>query len=189
MREADRSEHEAIRAVIAAAYREYTSVLPPVLFEEYLANLLDLDARAEDGTMLVVERAGAIVGTVTFFEDAAGEGLSWPSGWAGLRALAVDPAARGLGIGRMLMDACLDRARAAGATVLGLHTASFMAAAVPTRSESRAVTSVGTTLSWSSPASSRATFRSWSTISASRSDSVAMYVRNVRRSSSPNWTS
>jgi predicted N-acetyltransferase YhbS len=130
VREADRSEHEAIRAVIAAAYREYTSVLPQVLFDEYLANLLDLDARAEDGTMLVVERAGAIVGTVTFFEDAAGEGLSWPSGWAGLRALAVDPAARGLGIGRMLMGACLDRARAAGATVLCLHTASFMAAAV-----------------------------------------------------------
>jgi predicted N-acetyltransferase YhbS len=125
VREADRSEHEAIRAVISAAYREYTSVLPPVLFDEYLANLLDLDARAEGGTMLVVERAGAIVGTVSFFEDAAGEGLSWPSGWAGLRALAVDPAARGLGIGRML-----DRARAAGATVLCLHTASFMAAAV-----------------------------------------------------------
>jgi GNAT superfamily N-acetyltransferase len=130
VREADHFEYEAVRDVIVAAYHEYATVLPPVVFDGYLANLLDLDARAGDSRLLVVERAGRIVGTVTFFEDAAREGLGWPSGWAGLRALAVDPVARGLGIGRMLMDACRDRAHAAGATVLCLHTASFMAAAV-----------------------------------------------------------
>lgn len=130
MREANRSDHQAIREVIAAAYRQYALVLPPVVFDGYLADLLDLDSRADDSRLLVAERAGRVVGTVTFFEDAAREGLGWPSGWAGLRALAVDPAARGLGIGRMLMEACRDRARAAGAKVLCLHTASFMAAAV-----------------------------------------------------------
>jgi ribosomal protein S18 acetylase RimI-like enzyme len=70
------------------------------------------------------------VGTVTFFPDASGEGLGWPSGWAGLRALGVDPARRGLGIGRRLMDECFGRARALGAQVLCLHTAAFMTAAV-----------------------------------------------------------
>jgi predicted N-acetyltransferase YhbS len=130
VREANRSDHQAIREVIAAAYRQYAPVLPPVVFDGYLADLLDLDSRADDSRLLVAERAGRVVGTVTFFEDAAREGLGWPSGWAGLRALAVDPAARGLGIGRMLMEACRDRARAAGAKVLCLHTASFMAAAV-----------------------------------------------------------
>jgi predicted N-acetyltransferase YhbS len=130
VREANRSDHQAIREVIAAAYRQYATVLPPVVFDGYLADLLDLDSRADDGLLLVAERAGRVVGTVTFFEDAAKEGLGWPSGWAGLRALAVDPAARGHGIGRLLMEACRDRARAAGAEVLCLHTASFMAAAV-----------------------------------------------------------
>jgi GNAT superfamily N-acetyltransferase len=130
VREANRSEHQAIRDVIVAAYREYAVVLPPVVFDGYLANLLDLESRAGVSRLLVAERAGRIVGTVTFFEDAAREGLGWPSGWAGLRALAVDPAARGRGIGRVLMEACRDRARAAGATVLCLHTASFMAAAM-----------------------------------------------------------
>lgn len=48
----------------------------------------------------------------------------------GLRALGVDPAARRLGIGRALMQACLERARAAGTAVLCLHTADFMTAAV-----------------------------------------------------------
>jgi predicted N-acetyltransferase YhbS len=130
VRDATPSDAEAIREVIGAAYREYAAVLPPVVFDGYLADLLDLDARVGDSRLLVAERAGRIVGTVTFFEDAAREGLGWPSGWAGLRALAVDPGARGLGIGRTLMEACRDRAVAAGATVLCLHTASFMAAAV-----------------------------------------------------------
>lgn len=67
---------------------------------------------------------------MTFYPDAGGEGLGWPSGWAGLRALGVDPAMRGLGIGRRLMGECLDRARALGAPVLCLHTAAFMTAAV-----------------------------------------------------------
>lgn len=130
VREAGPSDAEAVRHVIVAAYREYAAVLPPAVFDGYLADLLDLDARAGDSHLLVVERAGRIVGTVTFFEDAAAEGLGWPSGWAGLRALAVDPAARGLGIGRALMEACRERAVAAGARVLCLHTAAFMAAAV-----------------------------------------------------------
>jgi quercetin dioxygenase-like cupin family protein len=57
-------------------------------------------------------------------------GCCWPAGWAGLRALGVEPRARGLGIGLALFEACLERARAAGAPGLCLHTAEFMTAAV-----------------------------------------------------------
>jgi GNAT superfamily N-acetyltransferase len=131
VREAEAAEHRAVRGVLAAAYRQFDAVLPPAMFECYLADLLDLDARSDTSRLLVAEQAGRIVGTVTFFEDARNEGdFGWPTGWAGLRALAVDPAARGRGIGRVLMEACRDRARAAGATVLCLHTAEFMTAAV-----------------------------------------------------------
>jgi GNAT superfamily N-acetyltransferase len=131
VREAEAAEHRAVRGVLAAAYRQFDAVLPPAMFERYLADLLDLDARSDTSRLLVAEQAGRIVGTVTFFEDARNEGdFGWPAGWAGLRALGVDPAARGRGIGRVLMEACRDRARAAGATVLCLHTAEFMTAAV-----------------------------------------------------------
>jgi ribosomal protein S18 acetylase RimI-like enzyme len=82
------------------------------------------------GRLLVAEHDRRVVGAVTFYEDAAAEGLGWPAGWAGLRALGVDPAARRLGAGRALMDACLERALAARAPVLCLHTAAFMTAAV-----------------------------------------------------------
>jgi GNAT superfamily N-acetyltransferase len=131
VREAEAAEHRAVRGVLEAAYRQFDAVLPPAAFERYLADLLDLGARSDASRLLVAEQAGRIVGTVTFFEDARNEGdLGWPAGWAGLRALGVDPAARGRGIGRVLMEACRDRARAAGATVLCLHTAEFMTAAV-----------------------------------------------------------
>jgi predicted N-acetyltransferase YhbS len=130
LREAEVADHPAIREIITAAYREYETVLPPGGFEIYLEDLLDLDGRAEVGSLIVAEQAGRVVGTVTYYDDASVEGLGWPSGWAGLRALGVDPAARGFGIGRLLMRECFDRARAVGAPVLCLHTAAFMTAAV-----------------------------------------------------------
>ena len=137
VRPAAQSDHQPIRDVLAAAYQEFAAVLPEALFESYLADILDVDGRARTGELLVAEHAGRIVGTVTFYADYAdvgidvgGEGFGWPSGWAGLRALGVDPAARGLGIGRALMRACLERAVSAAASVLCLHTAKFMTAAV-----------------------------------------------------------
>jgi ribosomal protein S18 acetylase RimI-like enzyme len=130
VRDAHRSDRRAVRAVLLAAYREYAAVLPPAVFGPYLADILDLDSRDREGRLLVAEHDRRVVGTVTFYDDAAAEGLGWPAGWAGLRALGVDPAARRLGAGRALMDACLERALAARAPVLCLHTAAFMTAAV-----------------------------------------------------------
>jgi ribosomal protein S18 acetylase RimI-like enzyme len=43
-------------------------------------------------------------------------------GEAGIRMLAVDPTAQGLGVGRALTVACLDRARAEGRAGMALYT-------------------------------------------------------------------
>jgi len=126
VRDATPADHPAIRDVLRAAYQQYDTVLPPGVFGTYLEDILDLDTRARTGRLLVAERDGRIVGAVTFYEDAATEGFGWPSGWAGLRALGVHPAARGQGIGHQLMEACLLGARRVGAEVLCLHSAAFM---------------------------------------------------------------
>jgi predicted N-acetyltransferase YhbS len=130
IRDARPSDHAAIRDVLSAAYREYAAVLPPAVFDRYLADILDVDGRARSGRLLVAEHGDRVVGTATYYDDAAAEGVGWPTGWAGVRALGVDPTVRGRGVGRALMRACLERARAAGAAVLCLHTAEFMTAAV-----------------------------------------------------------
>jgi hypothetical protein len=51
------------------------AVLPPAVFGPYLADILDLDARARSGRLLVAEHAGRVAGTVTCYGDAASEGL------------------------------------------------------------------------------------------------------------------
>jgi predicted N-acetyltransferase YhbS/quercetin dioxygenase-like cupin family protein len=130
VRVAGPSDLPAARRVLLAAYQEYAATLPPAVFGRYLTDILDVESRAGTGEVLVAEHGGRVVGTVTFYPDAGQEGLGWPAGWAGLRALGVEPRARGLGIGQALLGACLERARAAGAPVICLHTAEFMTAAV-----------------------------------------------------------
>ena len=131
VRPAGPSDLPAARRVLLAAYREYAATLPPAIFGRYLTDILDVESRAwSGGEVLVAERGGRAVGTVTYSPEAADQGFGWPAGWAGLRALGVEPRARGLGVGRVLLDACLERAQAAGAPVICLHTAEFMPAAV-----------------------------------------------------------
>jgi ribosomal protein S18 acetylase RimI-like enzyme len=130
VREAEPGEHEAIHDLLASAYQEFESTVPASIYGPYIADILDLEPRARAGRLLVAEQAGRILGTVTYYQDAGAAGVGWPPGWAGVRALGVDPAARGRGIGWLLMEACVSRARQAGAPVLGLHTAEVMTAAV-----------------------------------------------------------
>ena len=56
--------------------------------------------------------------------------MGWPPGWSVFRALAVAPQRRSSGTGLALVTACVERAAARGAGALGLHTATFMTAAV-----------------------------------------------------------
>jgi predicted N-acetyltransferase YhbS len=107
--DAGRSDLPAVRRVLLGAYQEYAEALPPAVFGRYLTDILDVEARAGSGRVLVAERGGRVVGTVTYYADAAAEGLGWPAGWAGLRALGVDPAARGAGLGRILTEECRRR--------------------------------------------------------------------------------
>ena len=65
-----------------------------VLYRRYLADLLDVDRHARDGQLLVAEVDGVVLGSGAFYPDASIQGLGWPRGWAGGRALAVHPRAR-----------------------------------------------------------------------------------------------
>ncbi len=123
-------ELDVVRAVIRRAYAEFESVLAPEVHTAYLENLVDLDARARDALVLVAVSGDTIVGSVALYRDAASAGFGWPANRAAIRALAVDPDARASGIGRLLLEACIERATTWGAAAVGLHTATFMTSAV-----------------------------------------------------------
>lgn len=95
----------------------------------YAASLLDAGARLRDAELLVAEQDGAVVGTVTYvrpgtpFAEVGGEGE------AEVRMLAVSPSARGAGVGRVLSEACVERARSEGCRAVVLSSASWMLAA------------------------------------------------------------
>jgi ribosomal protein S18 acetylase RimI-like enzyme len=132
IREANDSEIEPVIALLRRANAEFEVLTPPSFFRAYLENVLDVWSRREDSELLVAELpdSGRIVGAITFYPDASREGWGWPPGWAGIRAVAVEPQARGLGVGRRLAEACIDRARVVGAPTVCLHTAAFMKAAI-----------------------------------------------------------
>ena len=52
--------------------------------------------------------------------------MPWPATWAGFRLLAVHPDARGRGVGRLLTEECIRRARETGRAAVGLHTTMLM---------------------------------------------------------------
>jgi predicted N-acetyltransferase YhbS len=129
VRNAEAPDFDSVTSVLRAANREFEAVVPSAFYRAYLANVLDIESRLEDAQLLVAEHAGRIVGTITLYRDASCEGWGWPSHWTGIRAVAVDPSARRLGIGRRLAEACIERSRALGAQAVCLHTAWFMRAA------------------------------------------------------------
>ena len=123
------SDIEAARSILAAAYSEYEKAFPPENWAPYLADIIDLEGRASASELLVAERDGKLAGCVSYFPPGAkasypSDSFSehWPSDWAAFRLLAVDPSARGKGVGRELTVACIERAREQGAPAIGLHT-------------------------------------------------------------------
>jgi GNAT superfamily N-acetyltransferase len=125
------AEVAAAGRVTVAANAEFAPTGPDDPFQtswaRYLAEMADAAARAAQGELLVAVEDGRVVGTVTLY--LAPGSMQWRPDDAMFRLLAVDPAARGRGIGRALFQACLDRARAAGKRRMAVHTTDWMVTA------------------------------------------------------------
>ena len=130
IRPAHTGDFHRVRGLLISSYIEYRDCLPAELFAAYLVDLVDLERRQDLGEILVAEHNGAIVGTATFYPDATEDGTGWPATASSIRAVAVRPAMRGLGIGGALLDVCLGRAQRRGSAQMCLHTAPFMEAAI-----------------------------------------------------------
>jgi len=130
VRPARPTDHDAIREVVHAAYQQYEPVTGSALFSRYIADLLDIERHSRHGQLIVAELDGNVRGSGAFYPDVSVQGVGWPRGWAGGRALAVHPDARGHGVGQAVVAAAECLARHHGAPVFALHTASFMTTAI-----------------------------------------------------------
>ena len=130
IRDAKVEELDQVALLIRDAYQQYQASYPPETWEAYARDIMDVRSRMGVSELIVAEHTGGLVGAVTFYPNTSpSQQGGWPPGWTGIRLLAVHPDARGLGIGRALMDECLRRSRLRNASTLGLHTTELMAVA------------------------------------------------------------
>jgi ribosomal protein S18 acetylase RimI-like enzyme len=117
--------------ITALAYREFVPSQDDPDWTDYLRVIADVPARIDRTTVLVAVRDGTILGSVTLEEDGVvGDDDPEPEPDAShIRMLGVDPAARGLGVGRALMEASIERARGQGKRFVTLRTTGLMTAA------------------------------------------------------------
>jgi ribosomal protein S18 acetylase RimI-like enzyme len=122
------AEHAALGGLTVAAYRSVpgdSSTSP-----SYEATLRDVAARARHAVVLAaVDADGTLLGGVTYVPGPGPLAEFEDEGDAGIRMLAVAPAAHRRGVGRRLVESCLARAREEGRSRIVLHTAPSMTAA------------------------------------------------------------
>ncbi len=133
LREARPEDLATVRTLTLAAYQQYAEIMSPgawaALSDVVRRTLADPDPAA---TRIVAEQNRQLLGSVLLYPPAtdAYRGLTGSLEWPEVRLLAVDPRARGQGIGRALMDECVRRAGAMGADWIGLHTSASLRVAI-----------------------------------------------------------
>jgi len=128
VREARPEEHVRLGELVVTAYRS----LPEFDEPGYEPELRDVARRAREAVVLaaVDDVEGTLLGCVTYVP---GPESPWAEllepGEAAIRMLAVDPTARGRGVGTALAAACIARAREDGRAAIFLHSLPYMRAA------------------------------------------------------------
>lgn len=133
IRDARTDEMKAILDLTLAAYAELATTMPAVNWRGLKATIIKTLSQPEQAEVIVAELGAELVGSVLLFpgdSDAYGD-QAVVANWPELRLLAVKPSVRGRGIGALLMEECILRARRSGATALGLHTGDSMVVALP----------------------------------------------------------
>jgi len=121
-------DREGVNAVARAAFGQYSKDYQDwPSFIDGIGRMADL---AQSGDLFVAECAGALAGAVVHLPPGAPRSAIFPDGWSVIRMLVVAPDARGGGIGRGLVAACLRAAHRAGAPAIGLHTSPIMGSAL-----------------------------------------------------------
>jgi ribosomal protein S18 acetylase RimI-like enzyme len=124
-------EHRALAELTVAAYEAVYALAGEAMTDWYRDELRDVAGRASGSDVLVaVDDDGTVLGGVAYVPGPDAPNAEFDEAdHAGIRMLAVAPAAQGRRVGEALTRACIDRAQAAGKAHLVLHSTDWMTAA------------------------------------------------------------
>lgn len=125
IRPARDDELDRVAALLVDAYAEYAARMSPDAWASFAQDIGNVRGRMMEADVVVAERDGQLVGSVTLFTRHRGV----RGGTVGVRLLAVSPDARGTGVGRALMEHAIKRARAEQQQRVVLSTAQEMESA------------------------------------------------------------
>jgi hypothetical protein len=78
--EADLADAPILQRIIADAFRQYETIIPPHIYDAYIADLHDIAGRMETAEVLVARAGDELVGTVTFYGAGDPGGHGRPDG-------------------------------------------------------------------------------------------------------------
>ena len=132
IREALPGEYAAIGQLLVQVYANLEGFPGPQEMPHYYAMLAGIGSLASKpgASLLVASAECGLLGGVVHFSDMAQYGsggtATLEKDASGFRLLGVAPEARGLGVGKALMEACLQRAREDGHGTVIIHTTEAM---------------------------------------------------------------
>jgi len=132
IREAHSEEHQVLGKLMVQTYSQLEGFPKPheqPNYYEMLSNIGKMSLKP-DTRLLVAVAKNKVLGGVVYFSDMAQYGSGGTAtkekDSSGFRLLAVDPDARGMGVGRALVEKCLDLARERTHTQVIIHTTNAM---------------------------------------------------------------
>lgn len=126
VRRAEPGEYDAVGQLTVAGYVHDGFLTPG---DDYAEELRDAASRAATAELWVAERAGELVGTVTFCPPGSALRELGTDDAGEFRMLAVAPHWRGRGVARTLVALCLERCRELGLSEVVLCSMTTMTSA------------------------------------------------------------
>ena len=118
IRNAKPDEFEEIGKLMVQVYSQlegFPTELEQPNYYKMLANIGELTTKPETELLVTVSAEGKIMGGVIYFSDmqyyGSGGTATKEQNASGFRLLAVDPLTRGKGIGKLLIDECIRKAK------------------------------------------------------------------------------
>lgn len=133
VRNAEPIEFEEVGKLMVKVYSQLEGFPKETEQPEYyrmLVNIGDLTKKPQTELLVAVSSKGQIAGGVVYFNDmqyyGSGGTATKEKNASGFRLLAVDPSARGEGIGKLLTNKCISKARDQKNSQVIIHTTKAM---------------------------------------------------------------